>query len=371
MKIVRVVSELDFGGVEQVLANSVPVLIGKGNVNVTILVLGKGGRVSDSLLAAGVEVKVLERKVRIPNLALIVELRKILRSIKPDVVHCQGAEANFHGILAAAFAGIGKVVGEEIGIPNHHRYWKYIFNWVYKKAHRIIAISEAVKNAVAGLGEAPADKIEILYNPIHSSYFQDLVPKINPSEIESYDGISRRGRLVFISTCRLVPVKNLERLIHVFSDLIKTGSNTHTLELWIVGDGPERANLELLSKKLGVGNVVSFLGFQHDIRKCLLQADVFVLPSLNEGSSVSLAEAMACGLPAVVTKAGGASEILGDNGAGISVNPLDGKEIFYAIETFLKMDPIERKAMGKRAKMEAQRFRPEAYVESLMNLYLE
>lgn len=365
MKVVRIVSELDFGGVEQVLANSIPRLSNLDQVEITILVLGKGGRVAEALKKQGVNVVILGRATRIPNFSLISTLSKLIHKIEPDVVHCQGAEANFHGILAARLVSVPVIIGEEIGIPNHHSYWKYIFKWVYSQAHQIIAISEAVKEVIVRIGEVKAEKIKVIFNPVQNIQGPVL------SEVEAtVDRGPLTKNFVFVTTCRLVPIKNLDRLIAAFAGLVKTYSE-RSIILKIIGDGPERENLEFRIQNSGLEKRVELLGFQSDVWSYLAEADAFILPSLREGSSVSLAEAMTAGLPSIVTKVGGATEILGNSQSGILIDPLSTYEIQHAMQSILDLSEEERNEMGKRAQEEAKRFSVDNYIKNLLSVYLD
>lgn len=356
MRILRVVSELDFGGVEQVIANSIPRLAQLENNNILIAVLGKGGEISQKLTNQGIQIEVFNKNSRIPNFPLLLKLNRLCKAFKPDVVHCQGGEANFHGILGASFAKVPRIIGEEIGLPNHHSYWKYIFRGVYKKAHQLIAISEAVKKEIVDLKEVHPDKVRVLFNPVSLEFFQTHLVK-KETDIP----------FVFICTCRLVRIKNLDNLLKVFALLL--AENNRKIELWIVGDGPLKQELQELVQKLEIKSHVKFLGFQQDIKVILKQADVFVLPSLQEGSSVSLAEAMAVGLPSIVTNKGGAVELLGDSNSGILIEPLHIDSIKIAMQQLLEISNADRISMGESAKGQANRFHPEQYIKSLMEIY--
>lgn len=355
LKVLRIISELDFGGVEQVALNSLPAL--NELVTLRILVMNKGGKLSKKLEEKGVFIMILNIGVRIPNFRLIRSIREEIESFQPDVVHCQGAEANFHGILASKFAGVPRIIGEEIGIPNHHSYWKWIFRYVYKQAHQVIAISEAVKRWIVGLKEVEPEKVHVIYNPVN--IVQGSGFKVQGSTLAPF---------VFVTTCRLVPIKNLGRLIEAFDELVRENPDK-SLKLRIVGDGPEQDNLERKSREQGIGNRIEFVGYQEDVWSFLMAADAFVLPSLREGSSVSLVEAMAVGLPSIVTQVGGASEILSDSHSGFLIDPLDSNSIQSAMQQMLNLSHEERQTMGERAKKEAQRFSVDNYIKELMNIY--
>ncbi|SFO47769.1 Glycosyltransferase involved in cell wall bisynthesis [Algoriphagus ornithinivorans] len=373
MKVIRVLSELDFGGVEQVALNSFPALQKK--VDLQVLVLQKGGKVSHQLIQQGVSIKILNLNPKIPNLSLINLLKKEFEKSQPDVVHCQGAEANFHGVWAAKLAKVPKIIGEEIGIPNHHTFWRWIFRWLYSKAHVVIAISEAVKEEIVSLGEVREENVKVIYNPVnlvqgsrHGG--QARFPPRRASKVPTTAG--KQGSMlttfVFVTTCRLVPIKNLERLIEVFGKLVK-GNPDKNLRLRIVGDGPERDNLEFRIRNSELGNQLEIVGFQPNVWPFLEEADAFILPSLREGSSVSLAEAMTAGLPSIVTQVGGTAEVLGDSNSGILIDPLSIESIQSAMQQLIDLSPEECQAMGERAKKEAERFSVESYLEALLQIY--
>src|SRR5690606_29137773 len=94
-----------------------------------------------------------------------------LKKEKPDVIHTSGAEANFHGILAAKLAGIPKIIGEEIGTPNHSKKAQFIFSIIYRFADFVIGNSQAVLDAVQKLDKVPKRKLKKIDNPI---IFKDL-----------------------------------------------------------------------------------------------------------------------------------------------------------------------------------------------------
>jgi glycosyltransferase involved in cell wall biosynthesis len=365
LKIIRVVSELDFGGVEQVLAVSIPELAKKQGVEISVLVLGRGGKMSDFLQDQGIKVIILNKSPRIPNFRLVWELKGIIKKIGADVVHCQGAEANFHGLWAAELAGVKTKIGEEIGIPNHHSYWRWIFKWVYKKADRVVAISESVSNKITDLKEVSKRKIKVIYNPsaINSLKLSDRKLDLTFPEI-----VADEKCFVFVTTCRLVPIKNLDRLILCFYELVK--SNPHlNFALWIIGEGGERENLRELTIQKKLTHCVRFFGFRESVHQFLLAADVFILPSLSEGSSVSLAEAMMTGLPSIVTEVGGAKEILGGSRSGILVNPKSSDSILAAMQSIVDLSESERIEMGRRGKIESRRFSVDVYLAELMQVY--
>ena len=208
MKILRIIPFLDFGGVEQRLKLTALGFQDVPDVDLIILVLGNGGKVSDELENLGVKLVILNESVRIPNIKLIYSLYRIIKVHRPDVVHCSGAEANFHGLIAAKMAGVRHKIGEEIGFPNHGLIWRSVFKIVYTLADHVIGISQAVADRIVALGEVPAAKIRVVYNPV------ELPLSLGRQVLHA-----RSEQFVFITVCRLVPVKNLKNLVRAFHQL--------------------------------------------------------------------------------------------------------------------------------------------------------
>jgi glycosyltransferase involved in cell wall biosynthesis len=148
-----------------------------------------------------------------------------------------------------------------------------------------------------------------------------------------------RGYGVFVG--RLHPVKSVDTLLHALAGVAE-------LDLVIVGSGPEREGLEALARQLGVDERVRFVGMTHRVADYLRAADAFFLPSLGEGMSNALLEAMACGLACVVTEAvGGIDELLG-RGRGITVPVRDVRAWTDAMRR-LAGDATLRAELGRAA----------------------
>lgn len=354
MKIARILFQLDFGGVEKVAELAAAGFQAYPDIQMQFISLEKGGKVSVGLMANGHQVWVINQKAKIPDFGLIYQLYRYFKKEQFYVVHSVGAEANFHGLLAAALAGVKIRIGEEIGFPNHHIFYRILFRFTYQFAHQVICVSQAVKEHLNQIGELPLSKGRVLYNPVE-------LPEVKTQKPSSGNPMD------FITVSRLTAIKNIKSVILALGEIIH--ETDFRPKLKIVGEGEERDYLEKLVGEIQIGDYVSFEGYQADVFDYLSKADVFVLPSYSEGSSLALAEAMHMGLPSVVTKTGGASEVLGDSASGILVDPYSLQEIKDAMLCLLKMDSAERMKMGKRAKSQAEKFSKENYCKELLALY--
>jgi glycosyltransferase involved in cell wall biosynthesis len=119
-------------------------------------------------------------------------------------------------------------------------------------------------------------------------------------------------------------------------------------ELYVVGDGPERANLESEIADLGLASAIHITGMQSDTRAWLSRFHAFVMSSIREGQPMALLEAMACGLPIVATRVGAIPETIASGSEGLLVEPGDLEGLASAMETLLS-DEKKRKELGANA----------------------
>ena len=208
--------------------------------------------------------------------------------------------------------------------------------YIWKKARGVYANSAGLKNLAHKVW--PDGKVGVLYNGVDTELFK-------PSE-ESHSHKS----VVILSVGRLIPRKGFHDLIDALSAL-----SGHNFELWIVGDGPERERLKLMASALELAEQVKFLGIQSQEQLVSLykQADIYCLPTLNEGMSNTILEAMACGLPIVTTEVSGNSELVKDN--GFLVPPSDREALRKSLSQLLG-DRELRKSMGRLSRKRAEAF---------------
>lgn len=349
----HVVTSLGFGGVErhmEVLASA----LGEARMQHIFVAIGKGGAAENKLTSLGANVVCLNRNPLIPSMSAIFCLLKLFFDLKPLVVHTHGAEANFHGLIAARFANIPVRVAEEIGIPSHSRHAKYVFRKIYKLSHKVIGVSSVVAEWLSDSNEAPLNKIVAIDNPV-------LLPAIRSGKrVDS--GVFR---VVFVG--RLEEVKNPIGLLRAFAILQDTCKKS---ELWYVGDGKQLSLLKTLTNDLELDTKVRFLGYQKDPFKYIYQADVLVQPSISEGFGLGLVEAMGCGVPVVSTVVGGAPDIIVEGETGWLLADSTPESIAAGMLIAGKMGAEKLNEMGLRARESvAGRYKPSDYVKTLESLY--
>lgn len=353
--VIHVLTSLDFGGVERHMEVIASVL-GHARLRHMFVAIGRGGAAELKLRALGADVRCLGKKTNIPSFSAFRSLYKLFLRERPLVVHAHGAEANFHGLLAAWLARVPIRIGEEIGIPSHSAKAKRIFKLVYGAAHRVIGVSRVVTGWLIESREAPAGKALRIDNPVRL-----------PAVCEEAKSKNHVLRIIFVG--RLEPVKNPAALLEGFSQLLRQGISA---ELWFVGDGSERSALEKRTLELGLGNAVEFFGFQKSPENFIHQCHVLAQPSLSEGFSLGLVEAMACGVPVISTAVGSAPEIIQEKATGWLLSTPDPELIATALKEAWQLGPETLHEMGLRARASVEgRFEPVHYLERIEALYEE
>ncbi len=206
-----------------------------------------------------------------------------------------------------------------------------------------ICVSNAVRDRLVSDYRFPANKTITIHNGVSLSEFV-------PSERTRAAFRARRGigseEFLLVCVARLSEVKGIDTLLLAMARLLRDGVPCKCV---IVGDGPLRGRLLEQAAALGLSGHAFFEGFQISVRQYLQAADAFVLTSHREGLPFSILEAMACGLPSVVTDAGGNAEAVTHGVHGLVVAPGSVEKVADAI-LYLVAHPRERAEMSRMAR---------------------
>ncbi len=207
-----------------------------------------------------------------------------------------------------------------------------------------IALDQQIEAELFDAGFSP-DHVKLIVNGIDASEFAPVGEKSM-----SKKSIGLAGKTIIVFVGRLAPQKDIPTLIEAFH---QASSRRPELHLLLLGDGPERQNLEQLVRRYKLEQQISFLGNVSDVRPYLQASDIFVLSSLSEGVSNALLEAMASGLACVITRVGGAEYILEDGRYGILIPP-QAPHILADTFSQLADNPQEIIRLGELARQRAQ-----------------
>lgn len=351
MKIVRLATFLDFGGVERRLETLSHI---NDEHEWIFCAINKGGTAAKNIQKHGKRVICFGLPYKIPSFFTIYKLYRFFKKEKPNVVHASGAEANFHGVLAAKLAKVPVIISEEIGIPSQSKMAKQIFKFIYALSDYVIGNSKPV----------------ISYLRVENQVMdQKLVTVANPLVFKEIGGRPERTEDIFriVSVSRLEPVKNIESVLKVMADLL---SEQYKIRYTIVGEGKHRPVLEALVKELGIEEYVAFAGFQGNPLPFLQSADLYLLTSFTEGFSNSLAEAMYSETPSLSTRVGAAEALISEGENGWLVPPGDDKVLKRTLKTIVGTNREKLKAIGTKGKqIIVENYSLDKHVAMLMRLY--
>lgn len=241
------------------------------------------------------------------DLGLHWRLFKLLRQLRPDVFHSRNLSA-MEGQFAAWLARVPLRVHGEHGwdmndLGGTNKRYQQLRRTLAPFVHRFIALSaEAEQYLQQTIGIHPT-AVERICNGVDLSRFTDAAPA---QDLPAYPAPAKS--LVFGTVGRLASVKNQQLLLRAFA-LLCQQYPASALQLLLVGDGAERDNLAQLAAELSIQSQVCFAGNRADVPALMALMDVFVLPSLAEGISNTILEAMAAGLPVIASRVGGNPEL--------------------------------------------------------------
>ena len=295
-----------------------------------------------------------------------LQLHRLLKQKKPDILHTHLPRADLLGFLAHLGGFSGSWVCSVHGIYANH--WRGrralpLFKPIWRRANRIIAISEAVRNwLVQGCGLVP-DRVRVIY------YGIELERWISPfQDLRSEWGLN--GKFLVGTVGRLEPVKGHDILIRAIPSVVQQFPQ---ITLLIAGHDScgYRRVLEKLVTQLGMEKYVRFLGFQNDIPSFLHAIDVFAFASRSEGFGQVVIEAMATGKPVVVSRIAPLTEIVIDGETGLYAEP-ENPESFAEKILWLLFHREEAQNMGKRGQeLVRRRFSAETMTSAVLAVYQE
>jgi glycosyltransferase involved in cell wall biosynthesis len=226
----------------------------------------------------------------------------------------------------------------------------------------LIAISDFIRNRLVMLGVAPQKITRVYLGVDLERYAPDPAARGKLGEALGFGSED----LIIAAVMQLLPWKHPAVVVESCGLLAKRGI---PVRLLMAGDGPLRTRLEVLSRELGIGDRVHWLGHYARPERVMQASDVFVLPSVGEAFGLVLAEAMACGLPVVGSRSGAIGEVVEDGTTGLLVTPQSPEAFADAMEK-LADDVSLRRRMGAAGRERAQRlFSVETHVRNMLKVY--
>lgn len=303
------------------------------------------------------------------DLLALWQVFRLLKRERVALVHTHTSKAGFVGRLAARLARVPVVVHT----PHGHVFYGYygprltalfvrLERLAARVTDRIIVLTELGIEQHLAQGIGRREQFSVIPSGVDLAAARRAAPPYETARGRL--GVDPETRLI-VGLGRLVPVKGFQLLVKALP-LIR--SQVPSARLLLVGDGPLREDLLAEARALGVGDGLDIAGAQLDPAPFLAAADLVVVPSLNEGMSRVLVEAMALGRPVVATRVGGIPAVVVEGETGRLVPPDDPPALAHAVSELLK-DPSLRQRMGEASRRRAERFSLAVMESRLLDLY--
>ena len=286
------------------------------------------------------------------DVVALMRLVRLLRAQGVDLLHLHGPRTIPFGRIAASLLQVPVVV--TVHLPSYvfaygdrmrARFKRWCYRrvervWNYRFIGRLIYVSSSICQDALASGVASRGQVTVIENGVD--------PRLSAED-------DHRGRVrealavppeakVICCVARLDEQKGIDILLEA---MLLLQPDRLELRLWLLGDGPRRAELQAQARRLGAS--VQFLGFRHDVPDLLKASDIFVLPSRYEAMSLAVLEAMAVGLPSVVSDVGENARLIEDGMSGRVVPPTDPVALAAALRQLLD-DPALCRRMGQMAR---------------------
>ena len=374
LKISVLATVTDFGGAEKVvlsliknitceLFELVPIIFTKPSLinNIFSKELDKTSKRYHTIFVNSYKIKYLNPLVN------IIETYKLLKKDNLNLIHTHGYRADVIGISLAKLMGLPVVstchgfISNDINLALYNKLDRFVLRF----AHKIIAVSIGIKNDLirSGINES---HLLMIQNAVEVNSNLELFIQNRRNKRQEYNLTEKEFVIGYIG--RLSEEKGVKYLIEATSML---NDLNRFIRVLIIGEGPQKKELEDLVKKVNMEDKIFFVGFQSDIENWLPAIDVFVLPSLTEGTPMSLLEAMANGIPVVASAVGGVPQVVDSGKNGILVAPGKPEEIVDAVNR-LYQDETLRKTVHEEGKKTIElKFNASKWIKQIEAEYLK
>jgi glycosyltransferase involved in cell wall biosynthesis len=380
IKVLRVIARLNVGGPALHVAYLSAGLAERGYS--TTLAAGTVGLGEESMASVarnrGVRIETLTELHReiapLRDVRATLRLARLIRKERPQILHTHTAKAGAVGRIAALLCGDAR---PPIIVHTFHGHvlrgyfnpltafaFRTLERWLARATTVLVAVSPEVRDDLVRLRVAPASKFVVVRLGIE---LEERVRNDPDVRLETRRQLGLAADAFLVGWVgRMTAVKRTEDVLKALRLLVDAGVDAYVC---LVGDGPDRDDLERAAQELGVVKRCLFLGYQNDVARFYDAIDVLLLPSANEGTPVSVIEALAARRPAVATRVGGVSDVLRDGVDGFLVE-VDDPEALAARLAELAADPERRAEMGAAGRERVlTRYAVERLVDDVDRLY--
>jgi sugar transferase (PEP-CTERM/EpsH1 system associated) len=363
LRILYLVLEMDLGGLQRIV-NLLIQRIDKRIYEPYLCCLNRGGLFYEQASSCSAGSFTLNRQPGPFDSKLFRELYSILREKKIDIIHSHNGCSSY-AALAGRLARVKGIIHTDHGRLVPDRKAAIIEDRVSAlMIDRFVGVSQELTEYLATTVKVSRKKLMTIINGVDINKFKPLI-HVERNVLRRKLGFTESDKIIG-TVCRLDPIKNLNFLISCIPAITESVSETR---LVIVGDGSIRESLITYVKTLGLGSRIVFLGQKEEIEKILPIFDIYACTSLSEGTSMTILEAMSCGLPIVASAVGGNVRLV-DGSNGI-VFPLNDAASFTEAVASLLSEPAVRSKKGRRSREKVEGdFSVERMVRQYEELYI-
>ncbi len=340
MKILQVISSSGMYGAESVILNLARTLNSTGNQCLLAVFANSGNENHDlheSAVRQGIETFVIRCAGRFDRKA-ISAVRELITETGAEVVHCHGYKADVYAYMALRNHEIPLISTCHTWYDTDTAVYLYgvLDRLVLRRFTRVIAVSDEVRQRLLKSG-VPARRIDFVRNGIDTEPFA-------PARESSKTGNGNRPVVGLVG--RLAWEKGVDVFLEAAARVLSEVPNT---KFTVVGEGPDRRQLENLIDTLGIAANVSMLGRREDMPAVYGSFDIMVSSSRQEGLPMAILEGMACGLPMIATAVGEVPKVVRDDHTGVLVPPGDSGALASAVLGLLR-NGERRERLGTAAR---------------------
>ena len=370
IRVLFIIGTLDVGGAETQLVELVTRL-DRRRFEATVCCLAAAGPLEQRLAAAGVPIHALDfRGVRnrgnyvtsLPHVfARLWRLFRLMRETSPDIVHGVLFWAYLLGAYVGTLARVPVVVASRrsLGLFKADKpHYLMLERWADRFTDVFIANSEAVRRDSIEREHLDPARVLVVRNGVDFSRFDHPAPPAAGSQLGS------RPRVIVVSN--LIHYKGHEYFLRAWPKVLDRFPGATAL---LVGEGVMASPLQAIARELGIEGSVRFLGSRQDVAALLAASDLYVHPSLQEGYSNAILEAMASGRPVVATRVGGNPEAIADGETGLLVAPADPAALATAMLRLLEQPAFAARLGESAAEVVRRRFQMDTVVREYEDIY--
>ena len=356
MNILQILPELNYGGIETGTVDLAKYLAAH---NHKAVVVSKGGELVERLTSYGALHYLLEvhKKSLFSMLRCVSELVRIIKKEDIHIVHARSRVPAWIAYVACRLTNTPFVT------TCHGYYSKHLFTQVMGWGKLVIVPSQIIGRRMMDDFDVPFERVRFISRSVDTERFT-FIPPEKKSQTE----------FIIAVIARITPLKGH---IYFIKAIQKVYRNIPNIKVWIIGDSPKRKlhykeDLEILVKRLGLSNIVEFLGSRRDIPELLSKINLLVLPTTtHEAFGRVIIEAQASGVPVVATKVGGVVDIIDDGVNGLLATPADPESMADAILRILK-DRELSSALARNAQLKVlSKFTLEKMAKETLTVYQE